>query len=351
MIGADLTNSRIVVVDDEYANVHLLERLLWRWGFTDVITTTRSGEVVELCGRERPDLLMLDLQMPEPNGFQLMELLGEEIHGPSRLPVLVLTADVNPEVKKRALASGARDFLTKPFDPSEVELRLRNILETRRLQLTLEERVKQRTHALEVARLETLERLALAGEYRDDNTHEHAERVGRLAAMIAAALGETPDEVELVRRAAPLHDIGKIGVSDAILLKPGPLDDFEYRAMQAHTTIGHQILSGSESRVLRLSAQIAASHHERWDGTGYPDGLSGRAIPLAGRITALADVFDALTHRRPYKDAWPLEAALEEINRARGLHFDPEVVEAFESLGVEALVELGIDPAPIGRSR
>ena len=344
LFGADVSGARVLVVDDEPANVRLLEKLLGKWGFADVVTTTRSAEVVALCRHVRPDLLLLDLQMPEPNGLRLMELLAAEIHGPTRLPVVVLTADISPEVRRTALASGARDFLTKPFDPTEVELRVRNLLETRRLQVelqvqneTLEQRVRERTRALDMARLETLERLALAGEYRDDNTHEHAERVGRTAAQLAAVLGKSADEVELVRRAAPLHDIGKIGVPDAILLKPGKLDRGEYELMKAHAVIGHQILSGSGSQVLRLSAEIARTHHERWDGRGYPAGLAGEEIPFAGRITALADVFDALTHRRPYKEAWPIDAALAEIRLGAGRHFDPAAVEAFETLDPESM--------------
>jgi putative two-component system response regulator len=345
MIGDDLTSARVLVVDDEPANVRLLERLLQRWGFTDVVSTSTSQQAVSLCRKSRPDVLFLDLQMPDPDGFRLMELLGDEIHGPTRLPVLVLTADITPEVKERALAAGARDFLTKPFDPTEVKLRLRNLLETRFLQLelqrqneTLEQRVRERTRALDMARLETLERLALAGEYRDDNTHEHAERVGRSVARIAAALGVDRDEVAALRRAAPLHDIGKIGVPDAILLKPGKLDRGEYDLMKGHAAIGHQILSGSGSHELRLSAEIALTHHERWDGEGYPKGLAGPEIPLAGRITAVADVFDALMHQRPYKEAWPLDAALAEMRLGAGKHFDPALVEVFEEVDPRSLL-------------
>jgi putative two-component system response regulator len=346
VIGADLCSARVLVVDDEPANVRLLERLLGMWGFDDVVTTTSSAEVISLYEESRPDILFLDLQMPDPNGLRLMELLDAEIHGPTRLPVLVLTADIAPEVRKRALASGASDFVTKPFDPTEVQLRLRNLLETRGLYLelqrhnhTLEERVRERTRALDIARLETLERLALAGEYRDDNTQEHAQRVGRTAGLLAAALGESAREVELMRRAAPLHDIGKIGVPDSILLKPGKLDPGEYQLMKGHAAIGHQILSGSGSHVLQVSAEIALTHHERWDGKGYPAGLAGTEIPLGGRICAVADVFDALMHRRPYKEAWPLDAALAEIRLGACRQFDPSVVEVFEALDPEALLD------------
>jgi putative two-component system response regulator len=339
----------VIVVDDEEANVILLERLLQRWGFRDVVSTTKSSEVLALCERISPDLMLLDLQMPAPNGFELMELLADEIHGSTHLPVLVLTADVAPETKKRALAAGARDFVTKPFDPTEVQLRVQNLLETRQLQLELqiqneklEQRVRERTHDLDMARLETLERLALAGEYRDDDTNEHAQRVGRTVALLAEARGRSYDDIELIRRAAPLHDIGKIGIPDSILLKPGKLDANDYELVKAHAAIGHQILSGSSSRVLELSAEIALTHHERWDGRGYPNRLAGEEIPLVGRLTAVADVFDALTHRRPYKEAWPLDAALAEIRLVAGRHLDPVAVQAFETLDLERLL------SPIG---
>jgi putative two-component system response regulator len=345
MIDADLKNARLLVVDDEPFNVRLLERLLNGWGFADVVGTCDSSEVAAIYEEARPDLMLLDLQMPEPNGFRLMEMLAGEIHGVTRLPVLVLTADITPAAKKMALAAGARDFLTKPFDATEVQLRIQNLLETRRLQLelqgqnaTLEERIRVRTHDLDQARLETLEHLALAAEYRDDNTHEHAQRVGRTVALLAAALGQPSGDVELVRRAAPLHDIGKIGLPDAVLLKPARLGPDEYDVMKTHATIGHQILSSSGSRVLRLSAEIALTHHEQWNGRGYPEGLAGEEIPISGRMTALADVFDALTHRRPYKDAWPLDATLAEIRLGAGRHFDPAVVDAFAELDPELLL-------------
>jgi len=262
-----------------------------------------------------------------------------------RLPVLVLTADITTATRQRALAAGARDFLSKPLDPIEVRLRIGNLLETRRLQLglltqneQLEASVRARTQDLERARLELLERLALAAEYRDDNTQEHAQRVGRTAALIADALGLPSPDAEVIERAAPLHDIGKIGIPDAILLKRAPLTDEEYALMRAHTTIGAQILSGSEFALLNTAELIARTHHERWDGGGYPNGLAGDAIPLAGRIVALADVFDALANERPYKDAWPLEEAVAEVVSLGETHFDPDVVAAFAKLDHAALL-------------
>ena len=353
MIGEPaFTDARILIVDDQEANVMLLERLLEQGGYTNVDSTTQSSKVVELCAETQPDLLMLDLQMPAPDGIELLGMLAPWLEGKAYLPVLVLTADVTPETKRRALSAGARDFLTKPFDPSEVLLRVSNLLRTRDLQLQLETKnealaiyngelewkVRERTRHLEEARLEVLDRLAIAAEFRDDTTHEHAQRIGRSASLLAAELGVDAETAVLIGRAAPLHDVGKIGVSDTILLKPAKLSADEFELMKMHTVIGGQILNGSRSPLLQLSAEIALSHHERWDGSGYPAGAAGETIPLSGRIVALADVFDALTHQRPYKQAWPLEDALAEIRAGSGTQFDRRVVEAFEALDHEALL-------------
>ncbi len=217
----------------------------------------------------------------------------------------------------------------------------------------LESMVTQRTRALEDSRLETLQRLALATEYRDDDTHEHTERVGRNSALIARQLGLPEETAALIRRAAPLHDIGKIGIPDAILLKPGELTPGELRQMQEHTTIGAKILTHPRFAILQMARSIALTHHERWDGGGYPRGLRGKEIPLSGRIVAVADVFDALTHERPYKDAWPVEEAVAEIERLSGRRFDPHVVRAFAALDHQSLLEpverydLDLPPPPL----
>jgi len=259
----------------------------------------------------------------------------------------VLTADATPDAKRRALSAGARDFLTKPLDHIEVLLRIRNLLETRLLHVQLanqnqilDERVRLRTRELEAARVEILERLAVAAEYRDDDTGKHTARVGFVSARIAAAMDRPPSEVELIRRAAPLHDVGKIGIPDAILLKPGKLTPEEWAVMKEHAPIGAGILGGSTAPVLQLAEEIAASHHERWEGGGYPRGLAGTQIPLASRIVAVADVLDATTHERPYKPAWPLEDALAEIEAQAGRHFDPEVVEVFLPTAGDLVLEM-----------
>jgi putative two-component system response regulator len=346
MSRPDATWARILIVDDQAPNVILLERMLERWGYRHVTGTTQSHEVPSLCAELDPDLVLLDLQMPKPDGFELMDILAPRIETAPRMPVLVLTADVTTTTRQRALSAGAGDFLSKPVEPIEVRLRIANLLETRRLELEmlgqnhqLEERVRERTDDLERARVELLERLALAAEYRDDNTQEHAQRVGRTVALLARSMGLNDAEVEVLLRAAPLHDIGKIGVPDAILLKTAPLTTEEFAVMQAHTTIGAQILSGSEFAILQTAERIAASHHERWDGAGYPCGLTGEAIPLGARLVALADVFDALVHERPYKTAWPLERAVDEIVSLRETHFDPDVVSAFETLDHDQLMQ------------
>jgi response regulator RpfG family c-di-GMP phosphodiesterase len=346
MTRQDATWANILIVDDQEPNVILLERMLEQWRYANVTATTQSHEVPSLCAKTPPDLLLLDLQMPKPDGFELMEILAPMIEQSPRLPVLVLTADITTATRQRALAAGARDFLSKPLDPIEVRLRIANLLETRGLEREmlgqnqlLEGAVRERTGDLERARVELLERLALAAEYRDDNTQEHAQRVGRTVARLAAAMDLPAGDVEVLLRASPLHDIGKIGVPDAILLKSAPLTLEEFGVMRAHTTIGAEILSGSEFAILRTAERIASSHHERWDGGGYPNGLAGNEIPLAGRLAALADVFDALVHERPYKTAWPLEQALEEIVSLRGTHFDPDVIDAFLTLDHAALLD------------
>ncbi len=339
-----MSRGRILIVDDEEQNVLLLERLLEVSGFTNVASTTASSEVLALCAENEPDLLLLDLQMPHPNGFEVMRQLEPWTRGATRMPILVLTADSTRDTKTRALASGASDFLNKPFDTTEVVLRVKNLLLTRLLSLELREhnlllerRVVERTRALEEARLEIVDRLALAADYRDDSTGEHAQRVGRIAACLGRGLDLSEETVELLRRAAPLHDIGHVAVSDSILLKQGKLTPEEFEVMKLHTTVGGEILGRSRSELLRMSEEIALSHHEWWDGSGYPSGLKGEEIPLSARITAVADVFDTLLDKRPYKPPWPLELAVAEIERLRGRQFDTQVVDAFHAALPELL--------------
>jgi putative two-component system response regulator len=327
-----IQQAQILIVDDEMANVRLLEVILESGGFTKVRSATDAAQGLRMFQEERPDLLLLDLHMPHINGFELMERLQPMMDEDGFLPILVLTADVTPQTKRRALASGANDFLTKPVDRVEVLLRVTNLLKIRLQNAILEQQVRERTQGLEEAQHETLRRLALAAEYRDDDTGVHTRRVGSLAGQLGRSLGLGQKQALLLEQAAPLHDVGKIGIPDSILLKPGKLTPEEFEVIKSHTIIGAQILSGSSSPWLQLAEHIALTHHEKWDGTGYPRGLSGIDIPIEGRIVAVVDVFDALTHDRPYKKAWPLEEALAEIQRQSGRQFDPEVVEAFVQL-------------------
>jgi putative two-component system response regulator len=341
-----LNDAHILIVDDQQSNVLLLEGLLERWGYTQVTSTTNSAEVAALFATRAPDLLLLDLQMPEPDGFAVMKLVEPWTTGETYVPILVLTADANRETRRHALEAGARDFLTKPFDADEVFLRIRNLLGTRQLQLelqshndVLEGQVQRRTRELERSRMDALEKLALAAEYRDDETGQHTRRVGRLASALAATLDFDSATLATFAQAAALHDLGKIGIPDAILLKPGKLTKAEFTKMKEHARIGADILSGSPSPLFALAADIALTHHERWDGAGYPGGLAGRSIPLPGRIVALADAFDAMSHDRPYKAAMPLHDVLAEIDRCTGTHFDPTVIAAFRRIDLQAILE------------
>ena len=327
-------NARILIVDDEANNVDLLRRLLERAGFSRIESTNDSREAVDLYLKFRPDLILLDLHMPHRDGLAVMDELNE-IAEASYLPILMLTGDDTPEAKREALSRGAKDFLNKPFHSDEVLLRIGTLLETRFLYLQiqsqnqmLEAKVRDRTRELEAAQIEIIERLARAAEFRDDHTGQHTERVGQMAALLAKQIGLPDSQVYTMRRAAPLHDVGKIGIPDSVLLKLGKLTAEEFEIVKTHTTIGARILSGSRFTILRLAEEIAFNHHERWDGTGYV-GITGAAIPLAGRIVAVADVFDALTQKRPYKPAWTVNEAVCEIENQRSRQFDPMLVDAF----------------------
>lgn len=329
-------DARILIVDDEVDNVELVQRILEADGYTRIESTSDAREVAGHTRDFDPDLILLDIMMPHMSGHDVLRRLQErDLYDPSR-PVLVLTSDHSRQAQREAWAAGAKDFVTKPLSPSEVRMRVRNLIETRLLHLELrehneilEDRVRERTAALEEARLQVLFRLARAAEYRDDETGQHTRRVGRSAARIAEALGMTASEVTSIRIAAPLHDVGKIGVPDSILLSTGRLTEEEFEIMKTHCVIGAELLSSEDVPLLDLAAEIALSHHERWDGAGYPNGLAAAGIPLSGRIVAVADAFDALTTARPYKQAWSFDEAMGEVTDLSGVAYDPEVVEAF----------------------
>lgn len=336
---SDLRKSRILIVEDEAANIALLVRVLRRAGFDNLQWTEDPREVLALVQESQPDLILLDLRMPHMDGFEVLEQLRPEIGKTTYLPILVVSADITADAKTRALSQGAKDFLHKPFDLVEVMLRIRNLLETRHLylelqrqNLVLEARVKERTRELEEAQIEVIDRLARAAEFRDHTTGQHTARVGELSALLASTLQLPQDEVELIRKAAPLHDVGKISLSDAILLKPGRLSPVESEINRSHTTLGAELLAGGHFPLMRMAEEIALTHHEHWDGAGYPRGLTGEETPLSGRIVAVADVFDALVHERPYKRAWTVEEAVTEIAEQSGKQFDPTIVQALLSL-------------------
>ena len=327
--------ARILIIDDEESNVRLLERVLARAGYEDVASTTNSVDAHSLQMQFKPDLVLLDVHMSGKDGFQVLEEIVAQRGDSERVPVLMITADGSAEAKRRALALGAKDFLNKPFDPAEVLLRIRNILEThflyrklRRQNIELEQKVTERTRELEQSQLEVLDRLAAAVEFRDDATGNHTKRVAQISAMLGGAIGLESATLELVIRAAPLHDIGKVGIPDNILLKAGPLTGEEFEVMKTHTVIGARMLSKGRSELVRFSQRIARSHHEWWDGSGYPDRVSGKSIPLEARIVAAADFLDALTHDRPYRPAWGIDDTLAEIKRRSGSHFDPTIANA-----------------------
>lgn len=333
---ASLPGANIVIIDDEPANIRLLEMMLSDAGYISIRSFLDPLAAVEAFEESCPDIILLDLHMPEIDGFEVMERLEPRLCAGESVPVVVLTADMTSAVKRRALSAGASDFVAKPFDTQEVLLRVKNLLTTRWAHLQvlnqnkiLELKVQERTSQLQASQYETLERLAMAGEYRDDATGKHTLRVGRRAAELALALKLPADQIELLRRAAPLHDIGKIGIPDLILLKPGKLTPEEFEIIKTHTTIGAAMLANSQTELLQLAEEIALSHHERWDGSGYPARLAGESIPISGHIVSICDVFDALTNERPYKKAWPVADAISEIKSQAGKQFNPAVVEAF----------------------
>lgn len=334
----DHTSAHILIVDDEPANLKLLEKMLNRQGYENLTLIEDPRDVMPAYERGVPDIVLLDLNMPHLDGFAVLELMKEK-SGKELPPVLVLTAQQGHEHRLRALESGARDYLTKPFDRAELLARVRNLIEAQLFHKymrdqndVLEQMVRERTRALRSTRLQIVRRLGRAAEFRDNETGFHILRMSHTSVLLARAIGWDDDRCELLLHASPMHDVGKIGIPDRVLLKPGKLDPDEWEIMKSHVAIGAHILEGDDSALLTLAREIILTHHEKWDGSGYPNGLKGEAIPLSGRIVALSDVFDALTSERPYKRAWTVEAALEHIHEQTGKHFDPVLVGHFMQL-------------------
>ena len=335
----ELRQSKILIVDDNIDNVQLLEHMLDEEYFDNVISTTDPTQVLNLHQIHRFDLILLDIRMPQMSGLDVIDALKSVMAKDDYLSVLVLTAQTDDETKKQALEAGARDFLVKPFRNWEVMQRIRNLLETRvyfnrqkQKVNILEEEVGRRTKEIRDTQLQVVRTLGRAAEFRDNETGMHIIRMSKMCEMIARAMGQDEQYCELLLNAAPMHDVGKIGIPDSILLKPGRLNEDERIKMDEHASIGADILAGDNIPLMELAREIAVSHHEKWDGSGYPSALAGKDIPLSGRIAAVSDVFDALMSKRHYKEPWTMEAALEFIDSQTGKHFDPDVVTAFKGI-------------------
>lgn len=325
----------VLIIDDSEINLTLLKALVLKLGECTPVVFDNPLRALEWCRDHVPDLVIVDYMMPDMDGLKFISAF-RALHGRNEIPVLMITANDQKEVRYEALLGGANDFLTKPIDRVEFSARSRNMISLRLGQKYLADRaahltalVDEQTQEIRDREQELIFRMSRAAEFRDPETGAHIQRMAYYSQIIAKGLGLDEKTRQLILEAAPMHDVGKIGIPDYILLKPGKLTFEEFEVMKGHARLGHELLNGSGSETLRAGAQIAISHHEKYDGSGYPHGLAGSKIPLFGRIVAVADVFDALTSERPYKKAWPLEDACKFLENGRGTHFDPMCVEAF----------------------
>ena len=339
----------ILVVDDQPQNIELLEAYLVPQNY-EVVTAASGEKALEKLSGNPIDLILLDVMMPGMDGFEVTRRIRQDDQH-RLLPIILVTALRETEDRVKGIEAGCDDFISKPFDKMELLARVRSLLKVKayndlmqnyRKELEVEvtlrtEELKQAFEKIKAASLDTIYRLSMAAEFRDDDTGAHIKRMSLYTAAIARSMGLTEHAIENILYAAPMHDLGKIGIADLILLKPAGLTPAEWEIMKQHTLIGAKILKGSDAEFIRLGEVIALSHHEKWDGSGYPTGLKGIEIPIACRITAIADVFDALTTKRPYKEAFSVEKSLAIIREGRGNHFDPDVVDAFLAIQDEIL--------------
>ncbi|SEA21875.1 response regulator receiver modulated metal dependent phosphohydrolase [Desulfuromusa kysingii] len=339
---ADIHDAKILIVDDNPSNVALLEAVLDEEEYENIYSTTDPTQVLSLYREHTFDLLLLDIRMPKMSGIEVLQQL-KEVTRDEFLPVIVLTAQTDQETRQQALEAGAKDFITKPFEDWEVLLRIENTLQTR-LYYTrqvvradiLEQEVRKRTREILATQFEIVKRLGAAGELRDNETGAHVNRMSHTCSLLALKRGLGKDYAEQLLYASTMHDVGKIGIPDSILLKPGKLSPEEWKVMQHHPEIGAKIIGDNDSKLIVLARETALYHHEKWDGSGYPRGISGEEIPISARIAAISDVFDALTSERPYKKAWSVEKTIALLKAESGKHFEPVMVDLF----IENLAEI-----------
>ncbi len=354
-----------MMVDDEGMNINVVQGYLEMEGYKHFVRTTDATQAIKLIAKTQPDVVLLDIMMPEINGLEILAKMRAD-HDLLQIPVIILTACTDAATKLSALKLGLSDFLAKPVDATELVLRMRNVLAMKAYQdhlanysLELEEQVRLRTQEVVESRQRIIHCLARAAEFRDDDTGHHVMRVGKYAGVIGRALGFDEQRIEILEQAAQLHDIGKIGVPDSILLKEGKLDPEEFSIVKRHCSFGNSIINPMSARefdayrghaelgallldydgypVMEIAAIIAQTHHEKWDGSGYPLGLAGEDIPIEGRITAVADVFDALSTKRPYKPAFSRDKCFQILEEGRNSHFDGRILDAFFSCSEEII--------------
>ncbi|MDP7591922.1 MAG: response regulator [Litorilituus sp.] len=317
----------ILIVDDKPDNIAILSKILKP--FYQVVAALNGNKALEIANSDnKPDLILLDIMLPDLDGYQVCQRLKEQPNTRT-IPVIFITSKDQSEDEEYGLQVGAVDFLTKPINQAIVKARIKTHLALNNQTKELERLVAIRTNQLQETQHKIIHILGRAAEYKDNETSLHVIRMSRYTKILAQAAGLGEEHVELLTNAAPMHDIGKIGIPDNILKKPGRLSEEEYKHMQNHSEIGAKIIGDDGSELLKLARTVAISHHEKWDGSGYPNGLSGESIPLEGRIVAIADVFDALTSERPYKKAWSVNEAITFLQEGAGNHFDPLLVPLF----------------------